>query len=69
MKQNPSSSFHQPSFTSQHLEDLLNPKTPLYKLANAIPWSVFDDEFIGLYSNKGRTAKPIRLMVGLLILK
>ena len=69
MKQNPTSNYHQPSFTSQYLEDLLNPKIALYKLANAIPWSVFDDEFIGLYSNKGRTAKPIRLMVGLLILK
>ena len=29
----------------------------------------FEEDFIKLYSDKGRTAKPIRLMVGLLILK
>ena len=41
----------------------------MLKLAKAIPWSYFEEEFAGLYSHKGRPAKPIRLMVGLCILK
>ena len=41
----------------------------MYQLANRIPWELFEEDFIKLYSDKGRTAKPIRLMVGLLILK
>lgn len=69
MKQKPTSNYHQPSFTTQYLEDLLNPRVPLYQLANRIPWELFEEDFIKLYSDKGRTAKPIRLMVGLLILK
>ena len=69
MKQKPTSNYHQPSFTTQYLEDLLNPSVPLYQLANRIPWELFEEDFIKLYSDKGRTAKSIRLMVGLLILK
>jgi transposase, IS5 family len=42
----------------------------LYKLANTIDWKVFEDSFTKHYSEKtGKPAKPIRLMVGLLILK
>jgi IS5 family transposase len=52
------------------LEDQLNQKHPLFKLANLIRWEAFEKEFAPLYSEKtGRPAKPIRLMVGLLILK
>lgn len=69
MQQKPKSPYHQPSFMSQYLDDMLNPHIALYKLANSIPWDVFEKEFLPLYSNKGRTAKPIRLMVGLLLLK
>jgi transposase, IS5 family len=48
----------------------LNQKHALYKLANKINWHVFDDSFSALYcSENGRAAKPIRLMVSLLILK
>ncbi len=51
-------------------EDTLNPKHPLFVLANKMDWSVFEKAFLPLYSqNNGRPAKPIRLMVGLLILK
>ncbi len=32
-------------------------------------WQRFEEEFDGLYSEVGRPAKPIRLMVGLMILK
>ena len=52
------------------LESQLNQKHPLYLLANKIDWDVFEEAFKGLYcANNGRPAKPIRRMVGLLILK
>ena len=53
----------------QSLEFLLDQRQPLYKLANAIPWEVFEEEFGQYYAEGGRPAKPIRLMTGLLILK
>jgi IS5 family transposase len=50
--------------------DTLNQKHPLYILANKIRWEVFEKAFAPLYSaDTGRPAKPIRLMVGLLLLK
>jgi transposase, IS5 family len=50
--------------------DQLNQKHPLYKLANTINWIFFDDSFFDLYcAENGRPAKPIRLMVSLLIIK
>jgi len=52
------------------LRDTLNPKHPLYVLAGQIQWDIFENAFKGLYCpDNGRPAKPIRLMVGLLILK
>ncbi len=52
------------------LGDSLNQKHPLYLLANAINWTLFDDTFKDHYNQKmGAPAKPIRLMVSLLILK
>jgi hypothetical protein len=40
------------------------------QLANTINWTVFDDAFEQHYSqDNGRPSKPIRLMVGLLLLK
>jgi IS5 family transposase len=51
-------------------EEQLNRKHPLYILANRINWHQFDAAFKDLYcSDNGRPAKPIRLMVSLLILK
>jgi IS5 family transposase len=50
-------------------EEQLNHKHPLYILANRIDWQKFEDAFSRLYSQEGRPAKPIRLMVALLILK
>jgi IS5 family transposase len=48
----------------------LSRKHPLYILANRINWHQFDEAFKNLYSSdNGRPAKPIRLMVSLLILK
>lgn len=50
--------------------DALDQKHPLYILANKIDWGVFEKAFAPLYSARmGRPAKPIRLMVGLLMLK
>jgi transposase, IS5 family len=52
------------------LSDQLDQKHPLYQLSNKINWSIFDDAFRKHYSEKmGKPAKPIRLMVSLLILK
>jgi len=52
------------------LESALDCKNPLYILANRIDWDVFEKAFSSLYChNNGRPAKPIRLMVGLVILK
>jgi IS5 family transposase len=51
------------------LEEQLSHKHPLYILANKINWRVFEDAFAKLYSEEGRPAKPIRLMVSLLMLK
>ena len=51
-------------------EDQLNHNHPIYKLSHLIDWQIFEREFTPLYSSKpSRPAKPIRLMVGLLILK
>src|ERR1700733_152314 len=50
--------------------DQLDQKHPLYLLANKIDWSVFENAFKIYYSETmGKPAKPIRLMVALLILK
>jgi transposase, IS5 family len=51
------------------LKQIINPSEPLVLLADKIPWKDFDKEYEELYSNTGRPAKPIRLMVSLLILK
>ncbi|MBA3706867.1 MAG: IS5 family transposase [Bacteroidetes bacterium] len=51
-------------------EEQLSHKHPLYQLAGAINWGVFEKEFSKHYSpTQGKPAKPIRLMVALLILK
>lgn len=51
-------------------EETLNPSHPLYILANKINWNMFEQSFSPLYcSDNGRPGKPIRLMVGLLLLK
>ena len=59
----------QNSFLFPNLVDQLNPKHPLLILSATIPWQYFDEEFAPLYSHRGKPAKPIRLMVGLSILK
>ncbi len=58
----------QPGFYST-FEEQLSHSHPLYILANQINWNIFEDAFAKLYSDEGRPAKPIRLMVSLLMLK
>jgi len=42
---------------------------PLLALGEALDWHSLEEAFAALYSDLGRSAKPIRLMCGLLILK
>ena len=52
------------------LEQIVDRGHELYRLADQIRWSVFEEEFGALYvENKGRPGLPIRLMVGLHYLK
>ncbi len=51
------------------LSDILDMNVPLIALSNAIDWKIFRNGFAQFYSKDGFPAKPIRLMVGLLILK
>lgn len=50
-------------------EEQLSHQHPLYILANKIDWKLFEEAFKKHYSDEGRPAKPIRLMVALLMLK
>ena len=69
MKPKTPSREKQGNFLYQDLLDQLNPKDPLLLLAQKLPWEMFEREFASLYAEKGRPAKSIRLMVGLLLLK
>jgi len=60
---------NQSSFLYPNLIDQLNPKHPLLRLAEQIDWAYFETEFSIYYSHRGKPSKPIRLMVGLTILK
>jgi IS5 family transposase len=52
------------------LNQILNRRHPLYRLADTIDWSVFDKDFGRLYvENVGRPGLSIRLLVGLHYLK
>ncbi len=48
---------------------MLDSRDPLVALADTMPWELFDAEFARYYSEIGRPGMPIRLMVGLLMLK
>lgn len=54
---------------SNTLKQILNPKHSLVQLADEMPWHEFDLHYQALYSETGMPGKPIRLMVGLIILK
>ncbi|MFQ5498022.1 MAG: IS5 family transposase [Nitrosopumilus sp.] len=57
-------------FFEQRLSEMLNPKQELYQLAQLINWELFEKEFGKLYAlGKGQPPKPIRLIIGLMILQ
>lgn len=62
-------SSRQTSFLMPSLAEQCDPRHPLRKLSERIPWKEFEEGFEAYYSDQGRPAKPVRLMVGLLLLK
>lgn len=67
---NKKSPHHQINFLMPDLSSMLNERRPLYRLAHKIPWEEFEEAFEEYYDDHdGAPAKPIRLMVSLLILK
>lgn len=60
---------NQPNLFHSPLRDMLDSHDPLIVLADAVNWEEFDKSFAKYYSDEGRPAKPIRMMVGLLLLK
>lgn len=59
----------QSSFLMPTLNEQCDPRHSLRKLGERIPWRDFEEAFGEYYSEEGRPAKPVRLMVGLLLLK
>jgi Transposase DDE domain./Transposase domain (DUF772). len=59
----------QMNFFQPILKEQLNPRHELYLLSDTIDWSSLESDLSQYYINFGRPAKPIRLMVSLLILK
>ena len=51
------------------LENLVDPRHALVRLARLIDWRRFEAEFEALYTDGGRPGLPARLMVGLHLLK
>ena len=52
------------------LKEMLDPRRPLYKLADEIPWSAIESDLKKYYRDDFvAPSKPIRLMASLLILK
>ncbi len=69
MKPNKTDTRQSELFKSR-LSNQLNPKDPLFILSHQINWSVFEEEFGPLYKDgPGQPPKPIRLMVGLMMLQ
>lgn len=59
----------QKSFLMQTLDEQCDPRHPLCKLSARLPWKELEEVFAPCYSSTGRPAKPVRLMVALLLLK
>jgi IS5 family transposase len=62
-------SYRKPTFSTSILQELLDPNDRLMKLAELIDWEDIHDRLRPYYSTVGRQALPIRLMVGLHLLK
>lgn len=59
----------QPDLFKPLLRDIVDPAHPLIRLADSIDWSAFEDSLEPCFSDTGRQAKPVRLMVALHYLK
>ena len=68
MKSN-SPNQQQKSLFTADLIDCLDPNNRLYQLSQRLPWAAIAQDFEGYYSRIGQPAKPVWLMVGLLMLK
>jgi IS5 family transposase len=51
------------------LDNMIDMRHELVRLAGLIEWKRFDEAFGTLYAEKGRPGPPTRLMVGLHMLK
>ncbi len=63
---------HQEDLFKSRLSNQLNPKHELFRLAALIPWTQLETEFAIIFDDKkavGRPARPVRLVVGLLLLQ
>ena len=60
---------NQSSFLMPSLKEQLDPKHPIYQLNDRIDWSAINEDFQHLYNHTSRPAKPVRLVVSLLLLK
>ena len=70
MLTNSSTDAFQPNLFGNDLLQQLDPADPLLQLAAVIPWRDFEQAFSQYYTpGLGAPGKPIRLMVGLLLLK
>ncbi|MEQ2006438.1 MAG: transposase [Limisphaerales bacterium] len=59
----------QTSFLKPMLAEQCDPHQLLKQLADTPPWDTFETAFAETKSEEGRPAKPVRLLVGLLLLK
>ena len=63
-------SNRQDDLFQSRLSEILNPREPFFVLSHQLPWDYFEEEFSLLFSGyKGQPPKPIRLMVGLLMIQ
>lgn len=69
MKAHQENSRSQRSFLLPTLAEQCDPRHPLQKLADRMPWKDLEEAFAETYSKAGRPAKSVRLMTGLLLLK
>jgi transposase, IS5 family len=56
----------------ERLVNILNPRHELFKLSSMINWESLESDFADLYDDNkvaGRPYKPIRLVVGLILLQ
>jgi len=60
---------HQRNLFLPILKDIVNPKHELVILAHKLDWQGLENKFSGLYSHTGQPGIPVRMMVGLLLLK